>query len=329
MCLISVEKLWKVHMTSTVDDHARASVQAEGAPGYTGMPAGRWLDVGGIRTWYTDIGVGTPILLVHGGHAGSPYSSGAGSWSPIFASRDQSKRILAVDRIGQGFTDNPIPIDSYTLQVSADHLIAFLDKLDIGPVHLVGHSRGGYVATRAALERQDLIRSLTLVNSSTLAPGVGTNEVAMGRIPQKLSRESIKWMYNQYHFDPASTTDDQITACWNASTSEKYRALLAEFASKTLLASQVMPQLAHDKRETLGWLREGRLQRPVHIIWGRNDLTARPERGIELFSILREHERRTTFSLVEKSGHFPFVEHPEWFNRIMFGFVDEVENALY
>jgi pimeloyl-ACP methyl ester carboxylesterase len=136
-------------------------------------------------------------------------------------------------------------------------------------------------------------------------------------------------MYNQYHFDPASTTDDEVEATWAASTSEKYQTLLTEFAARTLLTSQVMPDLARGKRETLGWLREGRLQRPVHIVWGRNDRTAIPERGIELFSILRQHARRTTFSLVEKSGHFPHVEHPEWFSRVLFGFVDEVENALF
>jgi 2-hydroxy-6-oxonona-2,4-dienedioate hydrolase len=314
-------------MTSMMNSHADMPLKE--APAYFGMPPGRWVQIEGVRTWYTEAGFGAPVLLVHGGHAGSPFSLGSFNWAECFASLDPAKRVLAMDRIGQGFTDNPTPLDGYTLQVSVRHLIAFLETLEIGPVHLVGHSRGGYVVCRAALERQDLVRSVTLVNSSTLAPGVGTNEVTLGGAPRKLARERIEWMFNRYHFNPASTTPEAVEATWHATNLEKYQALLAEFGAKNLLAAQVMPQLAHDKLETLRWLSEGRLQRPVHIIWGRNDLTARPERGIELFSILRQHERRTTLSIVEQSGHFPFIEHPEWFNRVLFGFVEEVENARY
>ena len=53
--------------------------------------------------------------------------------------------------------------------------------MKLPPVHLVGHSRGGYCAARVTLEHHDLVRSLTLVNSGTLSPGVGTNEVVLSR----------------------------------------------------------------------------------------------------------------------------------------------------
>jgi pimeloyl-ACP methyl ester carboxylesterase len=41
-------------------------------------------------------------------------------------------------------------------------VIAFIEKLDTGPVDLVGHSRGGHISFRVAQQRPDLLRRLIL-----------------------------------------------------------------------------------------------------------------------------------------------------------------------
>jgi pimeloyl-ACP methyl ester carboxylesterase len=41
-------------------------------------------------------------------------------------------------------------------------VIAFIEKLDAGPVDLMGHSRGGHVSFRVAQQRPDLLRRLIL-----------------------------------------------------------------------------------------------------------------------------------------------------------------------
>ena len=38
-------------------------------------------------------------------------------------------------------------------------------------VHVVGHSRGGYLVARLTLEHPEIIRSCIIVDSGTLAPG--------------------------------------------------------------------------------------------------------------------------------------------------------------
>ena len=48
----------------------------------------------------------------------------------------------------------------------ADDCAALLDRLGCGPVHLVGISMGGMIGFQLACDRPDLLRSLTIVNST-------------------------------------------------------------------------------------------------------------------------------------------------------------------
>jgi pimeloyl-ACP methyl ester carboxylesterase len=50
----------------------------------------------------------------------------------------------------------------YSEQVHADDLVAFIRKLKLGRVHLVGHSYGGSVAALVARDHPKLVRSLVL-----------------------------------------------------------------------------------------------------------------------------------------------------------------------
>lgn len=61
----------------------------------------------------------------------------------------------------------------YTLDDMADDCLALIDGLDLGPVHLVGASLGGFIAQTVALRRQSALRSLTLIMTSTGGRRVG------------------------------------------------------------------------------------------------------------------------------------------------------------
>ena len=286
------------------------------------MPEGRWLDVDGIRTRYYEAGSGDPVVFVYGGNFGSGDSaSSAYTWNLQLAPLSSRHRVIAFDKLGQGETDNP-KNDDYTMQAVVRHAAAFLCAMKLPPVHLVGHSRGGYATTRLALDHHDLVRSLTIVNSGTLSPGVGTNEVVLSRPPHpRGSRECVRWVYENYSFSPAAVTGDWVDAVMETLALPKYRESVRKMEEEKLGARLFLPQLAREKRETLQWLAEGRLQRPVQVIWGFDDRTAVIERGIELYQLIARHEPHAQFHVFNQSGHFPFREHPARFNALLSRFV--------
>ncbi|HEY4094792.1 MAG TPA: alpha/beta hydrolase [Baekduia sp.] len=294
-------------------------------PRYPGLPDPRTIEVNGLDTWYAEQGAGIPVVFVYGGNFGSPESApGAYAWDLAVDGLSRRFRTIVYDKPAQGFTAAPVKDEDYTMETVVEHLIGFIEALGLPPVHLVGHSRGGYVVTRATLLRQDLVRSLTIVNSGTLSPGIGTNEVILARPPHPpYSRESIRWVYEQYCHDRTAVTDAWVEQSYEILTRPEYRQSVERIQRNLLLPTQFLPGLARDKRETLQWLSDGRLQRPCQIVWGRDDRTAHPDRGHELFRTVSANERRTVLNIVDKSGHFPYREHPLWFNDTVGAFIEE------
>jgi len=286
------------------------------------LPEGRSVDVEGIDTRYYEAGSGEPIVFIYGGNFGTADSaSSAYTWSLNLAPLSERFRAIAFDKLGQGHTGNP-KNDDYTMQGVVGHAAGFLRAMKLPAVHLVGHSRGGYAAMRLALEHHDLVRSLTIVNSGTLSPGVGTNEVVLSKPPfERGTRECVRWIYENYSFSKTVVTEEWVDAVMETLALPKYQESIRKMDEDKLATKLFLPRLAGDKRETLQWIDEGRLQRPVQVIWGFNDRTAMIERGVELFQMVAKNERRAQLHVINESGHFPFREHPARFNALVGRFV--------
>jgi pimeloyl-ACP methyl ester carboxylesterase len=191
------------------------------------------------------------------------------------------------------------------------------------PVHLVGHSRGGFAAVRIALEYPQLVRTVTIVSSGTLSPRISTNDVALSKCPHpSFTRESARWIYEGYCYSPKTVTDEWVEKVYEVLSLPKYRESCKKIVQEQLGSHLFLPELARQKRETLQWLREGRLQRPTQIIFGRNDPTVAVEGAFDIFDIVSAHQRKTEVHIINYAGHFSYREHPERFNALLAGFIE-------
>jgi pimeloyl-ACP methyl ester carboxylesterase len=290
----------------------------------TAFPERSYVDIGGIRTAYHDLGSGPEtIVFIYGGNfGGAEASSSAAVWNLNAVPLSQKYRVVVPDKIGQGYTDVPERDEDYVMSRVVRHIADFISTMKLAPVHIVGHSRGGFASARLAMEFPELVRSLTIVSSGTLSPGVGTNEVTLANPPHPpFTRESARWVYENYCHRPETVTEEWIDVVMDVLSQPVYRKGVARMVEGKLGARLFLPDLARYKRETLAWINEGRLQRPTQIIWGFNDRTVVAERGVEMFNMISAHERRTTLNLVNEAGHFVYREHPQRFNALLDGFV--------
>lgn len=118
-------------------------------PGVKSMP------VNGYDMAYIEQGSGVPVVLIPG--AGSDYRFFGAQMGP-FA---QKYRVISVSL--RHFYPEPWNGEGeFSLEQHADDLVTFIRQLKAGPVHLVGHSRGGTLALYVAKAAPELVRSLSL-----------------------------------------------------------------------------------------------------------------------------------------------------------------------
>jgi pimeloyl-ACP methyl ester carboxylesterase len=282
----------------------------------------RFIDVGGVDTRIFDAGQGESVVLIHGGNLGSRGGCiSAENWSlnwPYFTSR---YRCVAIDRLGQGMTDVPALDSGFTMGASVSHAIATLDVLGVRRAHLVGHSRGGYVAVAIALARPDLVASCTVADSGTLAPGVDDNHFVLAGLPKPfLGRTSQKWVFERSSFNESVVSEEWLEEGVRLAMLDKNIDALRRM-EEGLARTVFQPQLDADKARVFRQLAATGMPCPTLVVWARNDPLAGVENGLELYRMFKARQARTEFCLINRAGHFVFREKPEVFNRAVHGFI--------
>lgn len=85
-------------------------------------------------------------------------------FDPQVAALNRRYRCVAYDHRGQG--RSAVPKTGYDMDTLTNDAIGLIEALDIGPCHFIGQSMGGIVGLRLAIQRPDLLRSLTVIGAS-------------------------------------------------------------------------------------------------------------------------------------------------------------------
>jgi|UniRef100_UPI0035223757 pimeloyl-ACP methyl ester carboxylesterase len=103
------------------------------------------------RIFYTEVGCGKPLIMLHGDTASSTM------FELLLPLYQEHFRVILIDFLGNGKSDrvNKFPADLWISQ--AQQVIALIEHLGLEKVNLLGTSGGAWVAVNTALERPDLI----------------------------------------------------------------------------------------------------------------------------------------------------------------------------
>jgi len=122
-------------------------------------PAGKFVEVDGVRLHYVERGEGQPVVLLHGD--GSMIQDF--ELSGVIDLAAQKYRVIVFDRPGYGYSDRP-RTTIWTPQAQAALLRRALLQIGAENPIVVGHSWGTLVAVSMALEYQDFVKSLVLLS---------------------------------------------------------------------------------------------------------------------------------------------------------------------
>jgi pimeloyl-ACP methyl ester carboxylesterase len=114
------------------------------------------LPVNGYDMAYLDAGQGPPLVCVHGSLCDFRI------WHCVLGPLSKKHRVIALS-LRHFFPERwDGSGNSYSIAQHVSDVIGFIEQLNVGPVDLMGHSRGGHVAFRVAQQRPDLLRKLIL-----------------------------------------------------------------------------------------------------------------------------------------------------------------------
>ncbi len=102
-----------------------------------------------------------PLVLLHG------FMEDNTIWSDMENSLSENFQLIKIDLPGHGKSD--VISEIQTMDMMADEVKKVVDHLNIKDIHLLGHSMGGYTTLAFAEKYPELLKSISLFFSSTLA----------------------------------------------------------------------------------------------------------------------------------------------------------------
>jgi pimeloyl-ACP methyl ester carboxylesterase len=256
----------------------------------------RWLEVHGARLRYYVGGEGPPLLLVHG------LGGAASNWwelAPLLAPR---RRVLVPDLPGHAGS-SPLP-SAPTLNSFADAIVRIVEREEMRPAAVVGHSLGGLVALRIALRRPGTVNALVLAASAGISSATRVRETWVTLLvlarparlvaPHRRLIARVRWLrYPVFgHWEAADPPQLSPRAV---------EGFLAGPALHTDIGDAGRALIHDDPRTDLH-----RLRCPALVIWGARDRLVPLDDGFEYARRLQAPLR-----VVPDCGHLLIGERPD------------------
>ncbi len=282
----------------------------------------RYIDIGGIRTRYRETGDGPPLVLVHGGAIGT--GSSCDVFSRNIAALADNFHVYAIDKIGQGHTDNPLRDADYTVDCMTAHVHDFIYALNLKDVFLVGQSRGAFNCASICVDDPGLVKALVICNSASMVPGVAAIPAYSKTVRADRSHAAGTMEWIRYRTAKMAFSEDAFDDAYFEEWLSVYhlpKSVLARGRLESLQTAQFEPSVDVAKEALFARIGAGRLTVPVLIHWGSDDRSAplAPD-GLAVYDLLDRGGAEVSLHAVSGAGHFAFREKAASFNALATAF---------
>ena len=278
------------------------------------------IPVKGGKIYCHVIGSGEPIVIVHGG-PGMEHTY----FLPQLNSLANKYRLIFYDQRGSG--RSPVDVDPSTMTMDqfVDDLDSIRSYFKMEKMNLMGHSFGGLIAMRYAIKFPEHLNRLTLMNTTPQSSYWRDSSFAMMKLredpnsaeekkeivsspefanknPQTMER-FFRLLFKPGFFNPLYA--DSLTLIFRPNYPKTAELVNSLYKDSSLVNYDLTKELKKVKCKTL-------------ICSSEADF-APPEANEQLHRALKNSE----FKMFDSSGHFPFVETKDEFERVLIQFMNK------
>lgn len=264
------------------------------------------IEVNDITISYNDVGEGiVPIIFVHG----FPFDKSM--WKGQLDNLKSSNRVIALDIRGFGkSTDEKTPL---SIELFAEDLVFFMDKLNIEKAIICGLSMGGYISLNAVSRFPERFTALVLCDTQCIADTTQAKENRYLTIKQ-INLEGAdafneKFVKSVFHPDSLTNKTELV---------ENLRSIVV--ANSTRIITAGLTAMA-ERSETCSTLEAIKI--PTLIICGREDeLTP-----LAKSEFMHERIKGSIVRIIDHAAHVSNLEQPDEFNKYLKNFLNTLNVA--
>ena len=252
--------------------------------------------VNDITMSYEQQGTGEPLVLI-------PYLA-ADNACYAFQVADYAKHFtcISVDPRGAGQTDKPA--GSYSTELFADDIAAFMAALGMDRAHVAGLSLGAATGMWLAAKHPDKVKTLSLHSGWTktdpflkvVAQGWQTMAKGLGSVTEMVIQGIFPWCFTPELYAAKPEYIESLAAFVRGRPAQPLDAFLRQSDAV----------IGHDAESQLG-----KIKAPTQITFGRHDVVT----SVRFADAMKNGIRKSEMVVFEGCSHAPIYENVSEFNQ--------------
>ncbi len=217
-------------------------------------------------------------------------------------------RCVAFDFRGQGRSE--IMLQGYDMDSLAEDAVGLIEKLDCGPCHFVGLSMGGFVGLRVALKYPEILKSLTLIDTSS--------DEEANKFKYKLLNILARWFGLKSVIDkitPIMFSDSFLSDPGKQETLEHWKNVLIN--NHPVGVKRAVNGVI--KRDSITE-RIHQIEMPTLILVGEKDVATVPSKSEKMNSLIKGSK----LEIIPDVGHMSVIESPDSVTELMEKFLRSI-----